>query len=284
MERRQEQKDSLAASSRPSASHSLRSRESTAKATFIDRRRRKRPERWASAFLLAAVLHGLLLLLADRLVPTGEDFLEPTILITLKPDLPVSSLPAPHATPPGEAPVRPLPSVPPKERLETPETGEDQPPLRPRALKHPQTSKSPTPKEDSPVTGRGDSVHLRQPPASDAAAASAQPEKVEKQPERNRPPSAVHHPPPEYPQRARARGWQGTVIVEVLVDPAGRVSEARLVATSGHEVLDRAALEEVQNWRFRPGQQDGKNSAMRVRIPIRFQLKESKRLRNAIFK
>lgn len=80
------------------------------------------------------------------------------------------------------------------------------------------------------------------------------------------------NPPPRYPAAARRRGAQGTVILNVHVDEQGRVSNLWLFESSGHRSLDTAAIEAVTGWRFEPGMQGGRNVAMWVRIPVRFEL------------
>jgi protein TonB len=44
-----------------------------------------------------------------------------------------------------------------------------------------------------------------------------------------------------YPAIARANGWQGTVIVAVRLDAAGKLEQTIIRQSSGYEVLDRAA-------------------------------------------
>jgi protein TonB len=46
----------------------------------------------------------------------------------------------------------------------------------------------------------------------------------------------------EYPQRAERQGLQGRVVVRVVLDGGGLLRGASLAASSGHDVLDRAAL------------------------------------------
>jgi len=58
-----------------------------------------------------------------------------------------------------------------------------------------------------------------------------------------------------------------------LVDRNGRVCELRIHTSSGHPILDRAALRGVRNWCFSPGTINGQPSDMRVRVPVRFQLR-----------
>jgi len=52
-----------------------------------------------------------------------------------------------------------------------------------------------------------------------------------------------------YPALARREGWQGEVKVGVRVNADGRLSDIHLVASSGHAVLDRAALRSLAELR-----------------------------------
>jgi protein TonB len=82
-----------------------------------------------------------------------------------------------------------------------------------------------------------------------------------------------NNPPPEYPRLARRRGYEGTVVLKVLVDEKGRVEEMRLFKSSKHRILDKAAMASVKKWEFRPGMRGEEPVKMWVRVPIRFQLK-----------
>jgi protein TonB len=94
------------------------------------------------------------------------------------------------------------------------------------------------------------------------------------------PPVRVHeatplyrrNPVPEYPLIARKRGYQGTVVLEVLVNREGKVKELTLSASSGYSVLDQAALTGVKTWLFDPGTRGGEKVDMWVKVPVRFQL------------
>ena len=80
------------------------------------------------------------------------------------------------------------------------------------------------------------------------------------------------NPVPEYPLIARKRGYQGTVVLEVLVNREGRVKELTLSASSGYSVLDQAALASVRTWLFEPGMRGGEKVDMWVKVPVRFRL------------
>jgi protein TonB len=81
------------------------------------------------------------------------------------------------------------------------------------------------------------------------------------------------NPPPEYPAMARRRGYSGQVVLEVLVGQNGSVVDLRVVTSSGHDMLDRAAVKAVKTWVFEPGMRGSKTVDMWVRVPIRFELK-----------
>jgi protein TonB len=80
------------------------------------------------------------------------------------------------------------------------------------------------------------------------------------------------NPLPKYPLIARRRGYQGTVVLEVLVSRDGKVKELNLSASSGHSVLDQAALASVKGWLFDPGTRGGEKVEMWVKVPVRFEL------------
>ncbi len=81
------------------------------------------------------------------------------------------------------------------------------------------------------------------------------------------------NPPPKYPRRARWKGYEGTVVLDVLVDESGTVKDLKVFESSGYELLDKSALTSVQKWLFTPGTKDGNPIGVWVRIPVRYKLK-----------
>jgi len=64
-------------------------------------------------------------------------------------------------------------------------------------------------------------------------------------------PEIVHQVQPRYTELARRSGAQGTVIVEAIIDEQGRVTNVRVLR--GQPLgLDQAAVEAIQQWRFKP--------------------------------
>ena len=78
---------------------------------------------------------------------------------------------------------------------------------------------------------------------------------------------------PPYPRKARRLGYEGIVMLKVLIDENGRVDDLMVFKSSGHTVLDRAALSAVRKWLFEPGTEGGIKKKMWVKIPVRFDLK-----------
>ena len=58
---------------------------------------------------------------------------------------------------------------------------------------------------------------------------------------------------PEYPNAARRLGYQGVVKAEIFIDPQGAVRDVKILASSGHGILDGTVIETVKKkWRFNP--------------------------------
>ena len=82
----------------------------------------------------------------------------------------------------------------------------------------------------------------------------------------------ISSPSPRYPVRALQRRESGTVRVQVQVGVDGSPLEVSVLESSQSRDLDRAALEAVRRWRFRPAQKDGQPVVGMVIVPIAFKL------------
>ncbi len=85
-------------------------------------------------------------------------------------------------------------------------------------------------------------------------------------------PRYAQNPKPVYPQEARAKGYQGKVLLRVEVLASGRVGQVAVKKSSGCESLDRSALAAVKEWRFIPARKGEVAVPVWVIIPIKFQL------------
>ncbi len=80
----------------------------------------------------------------------------------------------------------------------------------------------------------------------------------------------VRPPAPVYPRESNRRHESGTVVLRVLVDPAGRPAQIQIERSSGHARLDVAAREAVEKALFRPHEVNGVAQTAQVLIPIEF--------------
>jgi TonB family protein len=71
---------------------------------------------------------------------------------------------------------------------------------------------------------------------------------------------------------ARALGRQGTVVVQITVNPAGRVVGVNLVQGSGTDSLDRAAEALMRDAQLPPFPPDMKLPRQSLTVPIRYVL------------
>ena len=75
-----------------------------------------------------------------------------------------------------------------------------------------------------------------------------------------KPPMKTRDVQPVYPPDALAAKVQGVVLMEVTIDSAGHVRDARVLR--GHPQLDKAAVEAVRQWQFEPALMNG------VAVPV----------------
>ena len=76
---------------------------------------------------------------------------------------------------------------------------------------------------------------------------------------------------PEYPAEAQAQGIRGIVILELVIDKAGKVADARIVRSVPG--LDEAALTAARQWLYEVTKVDGKPVRVRLTVPITFAMK-----------
>jgi periplasmic protein TonB len=200
-----------------------------------------------------------------EVIPEVKAAREPPPLLgpprTVHPDLvpPDSSPPEPPLTPSPPAVARaPQPRVP-----QTPPARE-------------------LPKRGRPPTTFDDAVLARVPPVDSgrqeapAATTPGAPTKEQSKPQASPPRSTGarygQNPAPPYPSEARRRGWEGTVLLMVEIRENGRPERVTIKESSGHSVLDNAALGAVGRWTFVPAQQNGRPVRSVAEVPIIFSL------------
>jgi TonB family protein len=84
-------------------------------------------------------------------------------------------------------------------------------------------------------------------------------------------PVLVYHPEPKYSEQARKAKWSGAVQVSIVVDANGMPQNIHVIKALGMG-LDEMAIEAVRQWRFKPGQKNGKPVAVAATLEINFRL------------
>ncbi|WP_456386925.1 TonB family protein [Desulfolithobacter sp.] len=249
----------------------------------------KTAQRLLAAAILALTLHGILLgLKLSQSQTPAEPLAVQRIAISIGAGKIAEPKPAEQPKPYPPAPVsepKPAPMVQPEKRGEPvaekkkksaikKQIRKEQPaPVQPRAKKQAVLTQPSVPHQ-KPVEGKATPEELtNHGPGTETEDENSQADPVAARVIQKATPLYKVNPPPEYPRLARRRGLEGTVLLEVLVDRDGRVRTIRVHTSSGHSILDRAALKSVRTWRFNPGTIDGQPSDMLVQVPVRFQLK-----------
>ena len=85
-------------------------------------------------------------------------------------------------------------------------------------------------------------------------------------------PRKVKGPPPVYPALAAQGGIEGTVVLECVVDPRGRVVDVKVVR--GMPLLDEAAIEAVRQWAYTPTLVNGEPTSVIMTVRVNFRLNQ----------
>lgn len=78
--------------------------------------------------------------------------------------------------------------------------------------------------------------------------------------------------PPRYPMRAASRRIEGWVKVEFTITKTGTVKDAEVVDAHPSSIFNRAALQAIVKWKFKPKMVDGKPGEQRAVQILQFKL------------
>jgi protein TonB len=84
--------------------------------------------------------------------------------------------------------------------------------------------------------------------------------------------SIITQTKPVYPPEARASLVQGDVVLRAIIDKEGIISEVHVL--SGDDLLAKAAVEAVRQWRYKPMLSNGEPTEVETTITITFSLLE----------
>jgi len=145
--------------------------------------------------------------------------------------------------------------------------------VAPQPVIKPETKPEPQPRETDPDASPSPEPVL-QDEAPPAPALETPPSPVQLDAEPDYRADYLNNPRPPYPLVARRMGYQGKVVLNVEVLAEGRAGEVKLQTSSGHDILDRAALQTVQTWKFSPATHFGQPITQWFLVPIKFSLEE----------
>jgi periplasmic protein TonB len=84
----------------------------------------------------------------------------------------------------------------------------------------------------------------------------------------DRGPKLLKQSRPQYPDEAFVKKIEGTVVIEILIDVAGRVARTRVIRS--FPMLDTAAIETVRQWIFAPAIKNGRPVPTLAVAPVTF--------------
>lgn len=183
----------------------------------------------------------------------------------------ISPVPEKPAVKPLEHPRNSLPRAPvpppPKQKAPKPVQPVQKPPATPASTERPSEESIAAPETQPQVLPQAEAFEPVRPELSERSGSENLSNIV-----REAVPMYRSNAPPDYPRSARKRGWEGTVILEILVDVEGSAKDIRINESSGYDILDEAAASAAKKWMFVPGMRGDAPVEMWVRVPVTFQL------------
>jgi len=183
---------------------------------------------------------------------------------------------APEAVKPASPPppaAQPKPQLKPKPKSEQPKKAPEQP-KKPAPVRKTEPAPSAKPAAVEPPTQAPAAASAPSTPS--AAVSTAVPAKPASETftEADYRANYKSRPNPPYPRLAQRRGWQGKVLLRVKITADGRSANVSVQQSSGHEMLDEAAVEAVRGWTFNPARRGDRAVESTVTIPISFNLND----------
>jgi protein TonB len=82
----------------------------------------------------------------------------------------------------------------------------------------------------------------------------------------------LRNPAPDYPPVAQRRGLEGQVVLKVHVLASGQPDSVTVARSSGHAILDEAAIKAVVSWAFAPARRGHTPIDGWVQVPLTFKI------------
>lgn len=85
-------------------------------------------------------------------------------------------------------------------------------------------------------------------------------------------PVTLYKENPVYPRNAKNRHIEGNIIVKFMIDKAGNVVNARILAAKPKDIFNASVLSAVKQWNFQPAIKDGMKVNVWMIVPFEFSL------------
>lgn len=87
-----------------------------------------------------------------------------------------------------------------------------------------------------------------------------------------KPPKPVYSPEPDFNEEARHARYQGVVMMRIVIDTSGNVTDIRIERALG-KGLDENAVDAVKKWKFSPATRDGQPVSVSMLTEVSFNLR-----------
>jgi periplasmic protein TonB len=98
-------------------------------------------------------------------------------------------------------------------------------------------------------------------PVAHAAALTVQPEPID-----------VEIPKSEYPKEALDAGFEGSVVLKIVIDPTGRIRSAKFLKDPGYGLGAAAVKSALRHFRFKPAEVNGKVTATEWTFTVTYEV------------
>ena len=242
--------------------------------SLADRQRKKQWQAESVAYVLAILAHIGVWQLYKTLppqTPEAEPLIIEASLVVARPT-PAVAAPAP---PQQEVKPPPVPKPVPKVEKPIPKKVE-----KPKPAPKPAAKRLPKPEtreeaEPSPAPVQEPAYEKPSEPAEAPRAESRAAPKAPPAPAENTaysPGRVSGFGRNNYPRAAKERGWEGTVTLKVHILADGDIGEVIVTSSSGHDMLDEAAVDMVKEGHATPARRGDKPVDSWVVVPYRFHL------------
>jgi protein TonB len=84
---------------------------------------------------------------------------------------------------------------------------------------------------------------------------------------------------PMYPERARAQGWEDTMVVRYTIGKDGRVRLVEVLSKPQRDIFEKETVRAIRQWRFKPLIRDGEAKEVVHELTVNYELEWMQQMR-----